>query len=106
MHAWIEIRLALLRQSGVAMLPLSAKNARCFWPLSRQAARLRKAARLMGEALRIETQPLTADTGETVLPLAAWQRLGIGRRGRGRYEEAVHRRQLGESFKAIGRAKP
>jgi len=74
--------------------------------LMRQATKLREASRLVGEALRIETQPLTPDTPATVLPLAAWQRLGIDRRAArvARYEEAVHRRQLGESFKAIGRA--
>ena len=74
--------------------------------LMRQATRLREAARILGETLRIENQPLTADTGATVLPLSAWQRLGIDRRAArvALYEEAVHRRRLNESFKAIGLA--
>ena len=74
--------------------------------LVRQATRLREAVSILGETLRIESQPLTADTGATVLPLSAWQRLGIDRRAArvGRYEEAVRRRRLGETFKAIGLA--
>ena len=74
--------------------------------LVRQATRLREAASILGETLRIESQPLTADTGADVLPLSAWQRLGIDRRAArfGRYEEAVRRRRLGETFKAIALA--
>lgn len=39
--------------------------------LMRHATRVREAASILGETLRIETQPLTADMGATVLPLSA-----------------------------------
>ena len=74
--------------------------------LIRQAPRLRQAAYSSSEALQMQSQPVTADTRATVLPLASWQRLSIDRRAARMacYEEAVRRRQLGESFKAIGHA--
>src|SRR6202521_1990117 len=74
--------------------------------LVRRAASLREAARMLSKALRIEAQPITADARATVLQLNVWQRLGIHRRAArlARYEEVMRRRQLGESYKAIGRA--
>ena len=74
--------------------------------LVRHSAGVRETARLLGEALRIESQPITGDSHPTALPLKAWQRLGVHRRAArlARYEEVVRRRDLGESFKAIGRA--
>ena len=74
--------------------------------LVRHSARVREAASVLGEALRIEAQPLTSDSTPTALPLNAWQRLGVHRRAArlAQYDEVVRRRNLGESFKAIGGA--
>lgn len=74
--------------------------------LMRQSAKLREAARLVGQALYVGREPLRADNGAKVLALTIWQRLGIDRRAArlALYEEAVRRHNLGETFKAIGRA--
>jgi DNA-binding NarL/FixJ family response regulator len=74
--------------------------------LVRRSASVREAARLLGEALRIESQPITGNSGAAPLPLNAWQRLGVHRRAArlARYEEVVRRNNLGESFKRIARA--
>ena len=74
--------------------------------LMRQSAKLREAARLVGQALYVGREPLRADNGAKVLALTIWQRLGIDRRAArlALYEEAVRQHNLGETFKAIGRA--
>ena len=74
--------------------------------LIRQGAKLREAAKALSESIRIEGQAVTANTHRKVLPLNAWQRLGVERRAvrLARYEEVVRRRGLGESFKHIGLA--
>lgn len=74
--------------------------------LVRRAASLREAARTLGEAQIVESQPISVDTRAPVLRLNVWQRLGAHRRAArlARYEEVLRRRQLGESYKAIGRA--
>jgi transposase len=74
--------------------------------LLRQHAKLREAATSLSEAIRAESNPVTADSREAPLRLNVWQRLGVQRRAarRARYEEIVRRRDLGESFKQIGRA--
>ncbi|MDM0117538.1 ISL3 family transposase [Variovorax sp. J22R133] len=73
--------------------------------LVRRAASLREAARSPGEAPTVEARPIT-DTYASQLKLNIWQRLGIHRRAArlARYEEVMRRRQLGETYKAIGRA--
>ena len=74
--------------------------------LVRRAASLREAARTLGEEQIVESQPISVDTRAPVLRLNVWQRLGAHRRAArlARYEEVLRRRQLGESYKAIGRA--
>ena len=71
--------------------------------LHRRNAGLREAARSVGERPASQAPPVAAGG---VLPLSAWQRLGDDRRAArvARYEEAVRRRALGESMKAIARA--
>ena len=73
--------------------------------LGRRAASLREAARTPGEAPMVDAHPIT-DTYASQLKLNIWQRLGIQRRAArlARYEEVMRRRQLGETYKAIGRA--
>ncbi|MDM0116824.1 ISL3 family transposase [Variovorax sp. J22R133] len=73
--------------------------------LVRRAASLREAARTPGEVPIVEAHPIT-DTYASQLKLNIWQRLGIQRREArlARYEEVMRRRQLGETYKAIGRA--
>ena len=72
----------------------------------RQHAKLREAATSLSEAIRAQSNPVTADSREAPLRLNVWQRLGVqrGAARRARYEEIVRRRDLGESFKQIGRA--
>lgn len=62
--------------------------------LMRRAASLREAAKMLTEALRIESQPITADASSTTMRLNVWQRLGVHRRAArlARYEEILRRR--------------
>ena len=81
--------------------------------LLRHACKLREAASLVSEAMRLDAQPAgssaeaDADAVASTVPrLKAWQRQGVERRAVrvARYEEAVRRRKQGESIKAIARA--
>jgi transposase len=74
--------------------------------LLRQHAKLREAARTLSEAIRTEGHPVTAASRDVTPRLNVWQRLGVARRAArlSRYDEIVRRRDLGESFKQIGRA--
>ena len=79
--------------------------------LLRHSGKLREAARLVSEAMRLEAQPAGTPVETEGAPLAApplrsWQRLGVKRRAvrLARYEEVVRRREQGESLKGIARA--
>lgn len=74
--------------------------------LMRRSASMREAARLATEEARASADPVGATVRAAVRSLTAWQRLSIERRAarKAQYDEIVHRRRLGDSFKAIGRA--
>ena len=79
--------------------------------LLRHSGKLREAARLVSEAMRLEAQPAgaaaeTDGAPSAAPPLRSWQRAGVQRRAvrLARYEEVMRRRKLGEPLKSIARS--
>ena len=79
--------------------------------LLHHGGKLREAARLVSEAMRLEAQPAgaaaeTDGAPSAASPLRSWQRLGIKRREvrLARYQEVMRRREQGEPLKGIARS--
>ena len=79
--------------------------------LLRHSGKLREAARLVSEAMRLGAQPAgvaseTDGAPSTAPRLRSWQRLGVERRAvrLARYEEVMRRREQGERLKSIARS--